>query len=149
MIELTHKIKNPTTDEPATLTLPWEKRIKSRQRVVLDNKEEAGLFLERGQILRNGDVVSSDDGYHVRIIAAREHVSTARAQTPRQLNIACYHLGNRHVDLEIRDGFVRYPHDHVLDDMVKGLGLSITVEQAPFEPETGAYGHGQHHHHHH
>lgn len=146
MIELTHKT-NAQKSESATLTLPWEKRIKSRQRVVLDNNEEAGLFLERGEILRNGDVVSSDDGFHVRIIAAHEQVSTARAQTPRQLNRACYHLGNRHVDLEIQDDFVRYPHDHVLDDMVAGLGLSITVEQAPFEPETGAYGHGQHHHH--
>ncbi len=115
--------------------------------MILDNKDEAGLFLERGQILRNGDMVSSDDGFYVKIIAAREKVSTARAQTARQLNLACYHLGNRHVDLEIQDDLIRYPHDHVLDDMIMGLGLTITVEQAPFEPETGAYGNGHHHHH--
>lgn len=132
--------------ESTTLTLPWEKRTRSRQRVVLDNKDEAGLFLKRGQILRNGDVVSSDDGFHVKIIAAHEQVSTARAQTFRQFNLACYHLGNRHVDLEIQNEFIRYPHDHILDDMVRGLGLTITVEQAPFEPETGAYGNGHHHH---
>ncbi|MCG8550809.1 MAG: urease accessory protein UreE [Desulfobacterales bacterium] len=147
MIKLTH-ITRTQRPETTTLTLPWEKRTKSRQRVILDNNDEAGLFLERGQILRNGDLVSSDDGFHVKIIAAREAVSTARAATPRQLNLACYHLGNRHVDLEIKDGFIRYPHDHVLDDMVMGLGLSITVEQAPFEPETGAYVNGHHHHHH-
>ncbi|WP_319573883.1 urease accessory protein UreE [uncultured Desulfobacter sp.] len=146
MIKLTHKTQTQVS-ESATLTLPWEKRIKSRQRLVLDNKDEAGLFLERGQILRNGDMVSSDDGFHVKIIAAREQVSTARAKTSRQLNLACYHLGNRHVDLEIQNDFIRYPHDHVLDDMVRGLGLTITVEQAPFEPETGAYGNGHHHHH--
>nr|WP_321402834.1 urease accessory protein UreE [uncultured Desulfobacter sp.] len=147
MIELTHKTTDQTP-ETTTLTLPWEKRIKSRQRVVLDNNTEAGLFLERGEILRHGDMVSSDDGFRVKIIAAYEQVSTARAKTPRQLNLACYHLGNRHVDLEIRDAYVRYPHDHVLDDMVMGLGLTITVEQTPFEPETGAYGNGHHHHHH-
>nr|WP_319395967.1 urease accessory protein UreE [uncultured Desulfobacter sp.] len=147
MIELTHKTQDKTP-QATTLTLPWEKRIKSRQRVVLDNKDEAGLFLDRGEILRHGDMLSSDDGFQVKIIAAHEQVSTARAQTPRQLNLACYHLGNRHVDLEIRDAYVRYPHDHVLDEMVKGLGLTITVEQAPFEPETGAYGNGHHHHHH-
>lgn len=147
MIELTHKTQDKTP-ETTTLTLPWEKRIKSRQRVGLDNNAEAGLFLERGEILRHGDMLSSDDGFRVKIIAAHEQVSTARAQTPRQLNLACYHLGNRHVDLEIRDDYVRYPHDHVLDEMVKGLGLTITVEQAPFEPETGAYGNGHHHHHH-
>nr|WP_320191062.1 urease accessory protein UreE [uncultured Desulfobacter sp.] len=146
MIELTH-ITLDQSPETTTLTLPWEKRTKSRQRVILDNKDEAGLFLERGQILRNGDMVSSDDGFYVKIIAAREKVSTARAQTARQLNLACYHLGNRHVDLEIQDDLIRYPHDHVLDDMIMGLGLTITVEQAPFEPETGAYGNGHHHHH--
>lgn len=145
MIKLTHKAQTQTS-ESTTLTLPWEKRTRSRQRVVLDNKDEAGLFLERGQILRNGDMVSSDDGFHVKIIAAHEQISTARAKTPRQLNLACYHLGNRHVDLEIQNDFIRYPHDHILDDMVRGLGLTITVEQAPFEPETGAYGNGHHHH---
>jgi urease accessory protein len=63
-----------------------------------------------------------------------------------QLARASYHLGNRHVALQIGRGWVRYQHDHVLDDMVRGLGLTVTIEQAPFEPEAGAYG-GAHTHH--
>ena len=58
---------------------------------------------------------------------------------PRALARAAYHLGNRHVALQIGPGWLRYCHDHVLDDMLRGLGLTVTVEQAPFEPEAGAY----------
>ena len=62
---------------------------------------------------------------------------------------ACYHLGNRHVALQIGEGWVRYQHDHVFDAMVTGLGLNVIVEQAPFEPEAGAYSQGHAHHHDH
>lgn len=114
----------------------------------LDSGEEAGLFLERGIVLRGGDVLSSDDGSLVRVMAAPETVSTVRCDNPLQLARICYHLGNRHVALEINKDQVRYPHDHVLDAMLQGMGLDVKVEEAPFEPETGAYGdgHGGHHH---
>ncbi len=143
MIRLTEK-SNQNVEPVTTLTLPWTMRTKSRLRVVLDNGTKAGLFLQRGQILRDKDILSSEEGYHVKIIAAQEQVSTAYANSSRQLNRACYHLGNRHVDVEIGETFVRYRHDHVLDDMIRGLGLKITGGMFPFEPETGAYGH--HHH---
>lgn len=122
------------------LVLPFEQRSKSRLRTTLANGEEAGLFLERGSVLRGGDLLLADDGRVVEIVAAPETVSTVRSDDPGQLARACYHLGNRHVALQIGQGWVRYLHDHVLDDMVRGLGLSIAVEEAPFEPEAGAYG---------
>ncbi|MDP2523617.1 urease accessory protein UreE [Neptunomonas phycophila] len=137
----------------ATLSLPINKRIKGRLRVELDTGEEAGLFLQRGITLRDGDQIATEDGYVVRIIAANESVSTVQCHDPLLLIRIAYHLGNRHVPLQVGDGFVRYQHDHVLDDMVKGLGGQVVSEQAPFEPEAGAYGgsssHGHHEHGHH
>lgn len=137
----------------ATLSLPINKRIKGRLRVELDTGEEAGLFLQRGITLRDGDQIATEDGYVVRIIAANESVSTVQCHDPLLLTRIAYHLGNRHVPLQVGDGFVRYQHDHVLDDMVMGLGGQVVSEQAPFEPEAGAYGgsssHGHHEHGHH
>lgn len=132
-----------------TLSLPIDKRIKSRLKVTLDDGREAGLFLPRGLILRDGDQVESDDGVVVMVCAADEHVSTVPCDDPLLLTRVAYHLGNRHVSLQVAAGFVRYQHDHVLDDMVRGLGGTVVVEQAPFEPEAGAYhnsSHGGHHH---
>lgn len=143
MIKFIEKI-NQDVETVTTLTLPWEMRIKSRQRVVLDNGICAGLFLNRGEILRDRDTLASEHGYHIKVVAAEERVSTAFADSPRQLNLACYHLGNRHVEIEIKESWIRYRQDHVLDEMIKGLGLNVTCGLFPFEPETGAYGH--HHH---
>jgi urease accessory protein len=123
----------------ASLTLPWHKRCRSRQRVILDNGEEAGLFLERGSILRGGDIISSEDGFEVEIIAAPELLSTIECDDSLQLARLCYHLGNRHVDLQISAISINYPHDHVLDEMIRGLGFHPAMNTAPFEPESGAY----------
>jgi len=85
----------------------------------------------------------------VQINAAPETVSTVTSDCHHALARACYHLGNRHVPLQVEREFLRYQHDHVLDEMIIGLGLSVKVEEAPFEPEAGAYksaaGHGHHH----
>jgi urease accessory protein len=75
----------------------------------------------------------------IEIDAASETVSTVRSADHRWLARAAYHLGNRHVALQIGEGWLRYSHDHVLDQMLHGLGLAVTVEQASFEPEAGAY----------
>ena len=122
-----------------TLTLPYERRIISRQRVTLDNGNEAGLFLPRGSQLTHGTYIKADSGELVKIEAASETVSTLYCDDPLLMARACYHLGNRHVPLQIDLGRIRYLHDHVLDDMLQGLGLPVIVEQAPFEPEAGAY----------
>jgi urease accessory protein len=158
MLKLTQRVDSGTAS--TTLTLPLDQRIRSRVKVTLDDGSEAGLFLPRGSILRDGDLVASIDGVIVEVRAAPETVSTVSSRDPHLLARACYHLGNRHVPLQIAPGFVRYQHDHVLDDMVRGLGLEVSVELAAFEPEPGAYGdyghgpghghqHGHAHEHHH
>ena len=135
------------------LVLPFDTRQKSRFRATLQDGTEVGVFLERGRILRDGDGLRAESGEVIRVQAANEAVSTVRCADSTTLARVAYHLGNRHVPLQIGDGFVRYRHDHVLDDMVRGLGLDATAEQAPFEPEAGAYGgghsHGQDHGHDH
>jgi urease accessory protein len=123
------------------LVLPFELRQKSRLRARLASGRGVGLFLERGIVLRGGDLLLADDGTVVEVVAALETVSTVRDSDATRLARAGYHLGNRHVPVEIGSGWLRYGHDHVLDDMVRGLGLTVVVEQAPFEPEAGAYGH--------
>ena len=132
------------------LTLSFDQRAKSRLRVILDNGKEAGIFLPRGSVLKHGDKIRAESGEIVRVKAAIESVSTVYLKDAVQLARTCYHLGNRHVPLQIDTGFIRYQHDHVLDDMVRGLGLEVCSEQAPFEPEAGAYGghSGSHSHHH-
>lgn len=130
----------------SSLTLPWHKRCRSRQRVKLDNGEEAGLFLERGSILRGGDVLCSEEGLAIQVVAATEKLSTISCDDPLQLARLCYHLGNRHVDLQIASDGLSYPHDHVLDEMICGLGFHTRVQEGPFEPESGAYDDGSHSH---
>jgi urease accessory protein len=150
MIELTTRLNQPTTAE-TTLTLPLESRVKSRLRATLDDGREVGLFLERGQVLREGDCLSSQDGTVVVIKAADEQLSSVTCMDSLMMAKACYHLGNRHVALQINENTLRYQHDHVLDDMVRGLGLEVTVLMVPFNPEPGAYeqrGSHDHHHHH-
>jgi urease accessory protein len=132
-------------DAQLQLLLPFELRSRSRFRARLVSGEEVGVQLTRGQILRGGDRLLIEDGRVVEVRAAPESVSTVRTPDARLLARAAYHLGNRHVALQVGDGWLRYGHDHVLDDMVRGLGAEITVEQAPFEPEAGAY-HGEHGH---
>ncbi len=132
-----------------SVTLSFDQRVKSRLKVELDNGEAAGLFLPRGCILKHGDRIVAESGEVVAVRAADETVSTVYVTDPVLMARACYHLGNRHVALQIDAGFVRYQHDHVLDEMVEGLGLSVICEQAPFEPEAGAYHGGGHSHSHH
>ena len=130
----------------ATLTLPFDARQKSRLLTRLDSGEPVGLFLPRGTVLRGGDRLRAADGRVVRVRAAREQVSTVGTPGSLQLLRAAYHLGNRHVPLQIGIGWLRYQRDHVLDALVESLGLEVGHEEVPFEPESGAYGGGHHHH---
>ncbi|AVH38960.1 urease accessory protein UreE [Pseudomonas monteilii] len=150
MIVLTRRITEPgTLTETGTVTLDVDSRIKSRLRVTLDDGREAGLMLERGHLLRGGELLADSDGSQlIRVLAAPETVSTVRCADPHLLARAAYHLGNRHVPLQIEPGLLRFQHDHVLDDMLCGLGLTVEAEQAPFEPEAGAYQSAPHGHSH-
>jgi urease accessory protein len=146
LINVTRRIDGPASVD-LILELPFEVRQKSRFRAPLQGGGEAGVVLERGQVLRNGDLLCSDDGRVIEVRAAAESVSTVRSDDAQTLARACYHLGNRHVPLHISAGWVRYLHDHVLDAMVQALGLEVAHEHAPFEPEAGAYqGHTHHDH---
>ena len=148
MLRITERL-DTSTATVATLTLPFEQRQKSRLRAQLDDGREVGLMLPRGTVLRGGDCLRAEDGSVIGVQAAAESVSTARIGEARLFARACYHLGNRHVPLQIGDGWLRYLHDHVLDEMVVALGLEVMHEIAPFEPEGGAYGAHAHGHHEH
>ena len=149
------------TEPPAADTAPvdgcvllnYAQREKARQHAVLETGEQIAINIKRGQIMRGGDLLKSRQGRCVSVQAAPESVSTVYCEDGLQLTRIAYHLGNRHVWLQVGGGWLRYLHDHVLDDMVRGLGGEVVVEDAPFEPEAGAYGgqggHGGHGHHHH
>ncbi|MES1191292.1 MAG: urease accessory protein UreE [Steroidobacter sp.] len=132
----------------ARLVLPFELRQKSRLLSRLDSGEEVGVVLDRGVFMRGGDCLLASDGRVIEVVAADEQVSVVTASDPWQLARAAYHLGNRHVSLQVGQGWLRYLHDHVLDDMVRGLGFHVSVERLPFEPEGGAYSHSGNTHHH-
>ncbi len=159
MIKFTHLVHQHHDDHAhsheaakLTLCLTMQERTKSRLKVTLDDGTEAGLFLPRGTVLKEYDIVESEDGIQATVTAAEETVSTVYSDDSLLLAKACYHLGNRHVPLQVEAGWCRYLHDHVLDDMVQRLGLHVKVEQAKYQPEPGAYGgssagsHDGHHH---
>ena len=128
------------------LVLPFDLRIRSRLRTRLVSGEEAVLRTERGAILRGGECLKSEDGRVVRVSAAPEKVMHVTCANQFELTRAAYHLGNRHVSVEIGDGYLRIAADHVLCGMLLGLGAKVQELEAPFEPESGAYG-GDHGHH--
>jgi len=132
---------------PATVavTLEHADRQKSRGLLKLDDGSEAALLLERGTGLSHGDRLLADDGAIVLVQAALEGLSIVTASDPLELCRAAYHLGNRHVPLQIGALRLAYLHDHVLDDMVRELGFQVTFAAEQFEPEPGAYGHGHAH----
>ena len=127
------------------LVLPFERRQKSRLRTRLESGIEVGLFLERGTMLRDGDCLMTEEGRVVRVVAAPEQVYLVRCESAVQLMRAAYHLGNRHVPLEIGAGWLKLKSDEVLRDMLLGLGASVSAAELPFEPEAGAYGGGHRH----
>jgi len=146
MIELAQRAPRDAV-ATASLTLPWERRSVTRQKVRLDDGRDAGLFLPRGEILRGGDRLASTSGEIVAIVAAPEAVLVVRAPDPQALARAAYHLGNRHVAVEVGEGMLMLERDHVLEDMLLGLGVSVEEAMLPFEPEPGAYAHGNAHSH--
>lgn len=142
MIELATIIPTISQDpcpHTVTLTLDHDRRQHSRLRVRLDDGREAAVMLARGVTLHDGDLLAGTDGSIVRVCAAAEAVTTAIVADPTLFAHACYHLGNRHVPLQIGPGWLRYREDHVLDEMLRELGIEARHELAPFEPGRGAY----------
>lgn len=116
----------------------FEQRQKSRLRARLESGEEVALVRPRGKVLRGGDVVRTAGGRAVEIVSAAEKLLHVEADSLARM---AYHLGNRHVPVQVGDGFLRIAEDHVLEAMLLGLGARVTHIEAPFEPEAGAYGH--------
>ena len=147
MLEIRAKLKIPRTayklDVRGQLKLPFESRQKSRLKTKLVSGEEVGLILPRGEILRGGDLVTASDGRVIEIVAEPEkvlHIET------KDLAKVAYHLGNRHVPVQVGEGFLRITEDHVLEEMMRKLGAKVSRIEAPFEPEAGAYAGGHHQH---
>lgn len=135
MLYLTRRVETPA-QTTASVTLPVDMRVKSRIKVTLNDGRQAGLLLPRGLLLRDGDILSNENGDEfIKVIAADEAVSVVRCADPFMLAKACWHLGNRHVPLQIMPGELRYHHDHVLDDMLRQFGLDVDFAHLPFEPE--------------
>ncbi len=131
------------------LELDFNYRTKSRLRAKLASGAEAGLFLPRGTILRGGQKLRANDGRIVEVRAAPEELIEARCASAVELARAAYHLGNRHVAVQVGSdaggGWLRIQADHVLEGMLAGLGAQLVKLHAPFEPEAGAYAHGHQH----
>ncbi len=139
MYEFTAKTADQSTPPITTLTLPLDLRKRSRQRVVLDNGEEAAILLPRGTSLQDDDRLVSTDGIVIKVKAAREPLSMITSRDTQLLARACYHLGNRHLPVQISQYSLLYRSDHVIDSMIRSMGLEVTQINAPFEPEMGAF----------
>ena len=141
----------------ATVELDWDVRQKSRFAATDSQGRELAIFLPRGQAVRGGDVLVAEDGSLIRAIAAPQRVlkitACATHGTAFDLVRAAYHLGNRHVPIELQPDHLKIEPDHVLADMLRSLHMTVVAADLPFEPEGGAYGghvtHDGHSHHHH
>jgi urease accessory protein len=132
----------------ATIELDWDVRQKSRFDATDSQGRQIGVFLPRGTAVRGGDVLVAEDGSLIRVIAAPQPVlrithCTAHG-TPFDLTRAAYHLGNRHVPIELKPDHLKIEPDHVLADMLRSMHLIVVAVEEAFEPEGGAYGSHEH-----
>ena len=127
------------------ISLPFEIRQKSRFRCASVQGVDIGVQLDRGTILRHGDLLTGPHGKVVQVESQPESVSIVRGLSQQDLVRVAYHLGNRHVAVQVGADWLCYLQDHVLDELCERLGLKLSHGRQPFEPESGAY-HGQHSH---
>ncbi len=134
----------------ATIEADWDLRQKSRFEAADSQGRRIGVFLARGTVLRGGDVLVAEDGSLIRVIAALQKVLriTACAQhgSAFDLTRAAYHLGNRHVPIELQSDHLKIEPDHVLADLLRAMHLTVNEVLEAFEPENGAYASGGHAH---
>ncbi len=144
----------------ATVSIDWDVRQKSRFDATDSSGRALGVFLPRGTLVRGGDVLVAEDGSLVRVVAAPQEVlritACAEHGSAFDLTRAAYHLGNRHVPIELKPDHLKIEPDHVLADMLRAMHMTVVSMQEAFEPEGGAYSshghdhsHGHHHHHDH
>ncbi|MBP6276239.1 MAG: urease accessory protein UreE [Limnohabitans sp.] len=134
-----------------SVNLDWDTRQKSRFSTTDTQGRELGVFLPRGTVVRGDDVLVAEDGSLVRVVAAPQDVlritACSERGSPFDLTRAAYHLGNRHVPIELQPDHLKIEPDHVLADMLRAMHMTVVAVSEPFEPENGAYGdHGGHAH---
>lgn len=144
MIELRERLSDFNGSIDDAVVLPFDLRQKTRLRTVSRDGRDTGIFIERGSILRGGDLLRSTCGLVVEVIAEDEPLMEVRSTDALVLARLAYHLGNRHVHVQIGSGWLRAPEDYVLRDMLVQLGAEVFAVTAPFDAESGAYG-GHHH----
>jgi len=134
----------------ATVELDWDVRQKSRFEGTDSQGRQIGVFLPRGSVVRGGDVLVAEDGSLVRVLAAPQPVlrvtHCSQHGSPYDLLRAAYHLGNRHVQLELKPDHLKLEPDHVLAELLNQMHMIVKEVQEPFEPESGAYAPGAHAH---
>ena len=145
-------LAKPLLKRAHTVQLDWDVRQKSRFETTDSSGRSVGVFLPRGTAIRGGDVLVGEDGSLLHILAAPQAVLRitfdAHHGTPFDLTRAAYHLGNRHVPIELQADHLKIEPDHVLADMLRAMHLQVAEVNESFEPENGAYGdHGGGHHH--
>ena len=132
----------------ASVILDWDTRQKSRFDSVDSQGRHIGIFLPRGNVVRGGDILVAEDGSLILVHAAQQALLEVRADlvhgSPFDLLRAAYHLGNRHVQLELQQDRLLLEPDHVLADMLRQMHLLVSEVESAFEPESGAYAAGGH-----
>lgn len=147
MLTLTRRLPaNPAVEVSLTLALTAQERTRSRHRFETLDGQVLYLRLSRGTTLQDGDLLQSDDAtaqIFVRVVAKPEPVIVVTA-TPVKLLQAAYHLGNRHVPVEIAADYLHLSPDPVLEKMLANLGVEVIEAVLPFQPQSGAYTHHEH-----
>jgi urease accessory protein len=149
----------PAQEAVGSVTLDWDHRHRRRIKLALDGGGEILLDLAQTTVLRDGDGLMLEGGGVVAVQARPEAVCDVACDSPAALARIAWHLGNRHLPVEILPAALRIRDDHVIVAMLEGLGAAVVRRQAPFTPEGGAYdqahgqghghgGHGHGHHHH-
>jgi urease accessory protein len=144
-------LAKPMLSRASEVVLDWDVRQKSRFETTDSLGRTLGIFLPRGMVIRGGDVLVAQDGSMVRVVAAPQSVLKITHckdhGSPFDLIRAAYHLGNRHVPIELKPDHLKIEPDYVLADMLRAMHLIVHAVDESFEPESGAYSSGGHAHH--
>ena len=138
----------PAAERADTVTLLFDDRYRRRLRMLGDGGLDFLLDLTEPVVLRGGDGLKLEEGGYVEVKAAEEDLVEIRGRDPAAFARLAWHLGNRHLPAEIDDDRILIRDDHVIVDMLRGLGAVVRAVKAPFDPEGGAYGQQNHDHSH-
>ena len=147
MIRATRVETGPTTETADRVLLDFDARYRRRTAMRTQGGLDFLLDLERAQRLRHGDLLVLEDGRRIRVEAAPEELAEIRDTTPGGLMRIAWHLGNRHLPVMLAPDHIRIRRDHVIEEMVAGLGGTVTNVHTAFDPERGAYAGGHVHSH--